>query len=197
MHLIALHDSAGSGNPLGVSGNYDRLPMAPYFLFKVRRCVSISSLCKLQKHFPIVLQTPSLGSGLKSMPNIACLEKVQVTTKQLVVIPRSVKLDMIRAILPQVQIPVLSKEGDGPYCWNGSFYLYIVSALKGNDNGIKITRYAKSIIKVLSVQSKSKYSFYYGKTTVSTKGSNPYVGGGPVIAARKIFECCIPKGMTR
>ena len=34
MHLIALHDSAGSGNPLGVSGNYDRLPMAPYFLFK-------------------------------------------------------------------------------------------------------------------------------------------------------------------
>jgi ubiquinol-cytochrome c reductase cytochrome b subunit len=34
MHLIVLHDSAGSGNPLGVSGNYDRLPMAPYFLFK-------------------------------------------------------------------------------------------------------------------------------------------------------------------
>lgn len=34
MHLIALHDSSGSSNPLGVSGNYDRLPMAPYFLFK-------------------------------------------------------------------------------------------------------------------------------------------------------------------
>ena len=34
MHLIALHDRAGSGNPLGVSGNYDRLPFAPYFLFK-------------------------------------------------------------------------------------------------------------------------------------------------------------------
>jgi len=34
MHLIALHDSAGSGNPMGVSGNYDRLPFAPYFLFK-------------------------------------------------------------------------------------------------------------------------------------------------------------------
>jgi len=34
MHLIALHDSAGSGNPLGSSGNYDRLPFAPYFLFK-------------------------------------------------------------------------------------------------------------------------------------------------------------------
>lgn len=34
MHLIALHDSAGSGNPIGVSGNYDRLPFAPYFLFK-------------------------------------------------------------------------------------------------------------------------------------------------------------------
>jgi ubiquinol-cytochrome c reductase cytochrome b subunit len=34
MHLIVLHDNAGSGNPLGVSGNYDRLPFAPYFIFK-------------------------------------------------------------------------------------------------------------------------------------------------------------------
>ena len=34
MHLIVLHDSAGSGNPLGVSGNYDRLPFAPYYIFK-------------------------------------------------------------------------------------------------------------------------------------------------------------------
>jgi ubiquinol-cytochrome c reductase cytochrome b subunit len=34
MHLIALHDSAGSSNPLGISGNYDRIPFAPYYLFK-------------------------------------------------------------------------------------------------------------------------------------------------------------------
>jgi ubiquinol-cytochrome c reductase cytochrome b subunit len=34
MHLIELHDTAGSSNPLGISGNYDRLPFAPYFLFK-------------------------------------------------------------------------------------------------------------------------------------------------------------------
>ena len=34
MHLVALHDSAGSSNPLGVSGNYDRLPFSPYFIFK-------------------------------------------------------------------------------------------------------------------------------------------------------------------
>jgi ubiquinol-cytochrome c reductase cytochrome b subunit len=34
MHLIALHDTAGSGNPLGVSGTYDRVPFAPYYLFK-------------------------------------------------------------------------------------------------------------------------------------------------------------------
>jgi len=34
MHLIVLHDSSGSGNPLGISGNYDRLPFAPYFIFK-------------------------------------------------------------------------------------------------------------------------------------------------------------------
>lgn len=34
MHLIALHDSAGSGNPLGVSSNYDKIPFHPYFTFK-------------------------------------------------------------------------------------------------------------------------------------------------------------------
>lgn len=32
--MIALHDTSGSGNPLGLSGNYDRIPMAPYYLFK-------------------------------------------------------------------------------------------------------------------------------------------------------------------
>jgi ubiquinol-cytochrome c reductase cytochrome b subunit len=34
MHLIALHDTAGSSNPLGVSGNFDRITFAPYYLFK-------------------------------------------------------------------------------------------------------------------------------------------------------------------
>jgi len=34
MHLIVLHDTAGSGNPLGISASYERIPMAPYFIFK-------------------------------------------------------------------------------------------------------------------------------------------------------------------
>lgn len=34
MHLIALHETVGSSNPLGISGNYDRIPFAPYYLFK-------------------------------------------------------------------------------------------------------------------------------------------------------------------
>jgi len=34
MHLIVLHETAGSSNPLGVSGNYDRITFAPYYLFK-------------------------------------------------------------------------------------------------------------------------------------------------------------------
>lgn len=32
-HMIALHQH-GSGNPVGVTGNLDRVPMAPYYLFK-------------------------------------------------------------------------------------------------------------------------------------------------------------------
>ena len=34
MHLIALHDTAGSGNPLGINANIDRIPFAPYYIFK-------------------------------------------------------------------------------------------------------------------------------------------------------------------
>ena len=34
MHLIVLHDTSGSGNPLGISGNYERIPFSPYYLFK-------------------------------------------------------------------------------------------------------------------------------------------------------------------
>ena len=33
LHLLALHVH-GSSNPLGITGNIDRIPMAPYFLFK-------------------------------------------------------------------------------------------------------------------------------------------------------------------
>ena len=41
VHLIALHDS-GSGNPLGLTSNTDRLPMHPYFTLK--DCVTIAAL---------------------------------------------------------------------------------------------------------------------------------------------------------
>jgi ubiquinol-cytochrome c reductase cytochrome b subunit len=34
MHLIALHDKAGSGNPLGVNNLYDRVTFSPYYTFK-------------------------------------------------------------------------------------------------------------------------------------------------------------------
>lgn len=34
MHLIAIHETAGASNPLGVPGYYDRIPFAPYYLFK-------------------------------------------------------------------------------------------------------------------------------------------------------------------
>lgn len=34
MHLIALHDRTGSSNPLGISAQEDRVPFAPYYVFK-------------------------------------------------------------------------------------------------------------------------------------------------------------------
>jgi ubiquinol-cytochrome c reductase cytochrome b subunit len=34
MHLISLHDKAGSGNPLGIGNYYDRVTFSPYYTFK-------------------------------------------------------------------------------------------------------------------------------------------------------------------
>ena len=34
LHLMSLHDGAGSNNPLGVSSNPDKLAFAPYYIFK-------------------------------------------------------------------------------------------------------------------------------------------------------------------
>ena len=34
MHLISLHEKAGSGNPLGIGNYYDRVTFSPYYTFK-------------------------------------------------------------------------------------------------------------------------------------------------------------------
>jgi len=34
MHLITLHDRAGSGNPLGIGNYLDRITFSPYYVFK-------------------------------------------------------------------------------------------------------------------------------------------------------------------
>nr|YP_008475277.1 apocytochrome b [Candida gigantensis]AGS44571.1 apocytochrome b [Candida gigantensis] len=44
MHLMALHVN-GSSNPLGITGNLDRLPMHPYFIFKDLVTVFVFLLC--------------------------------------------------------------------------------------------------------------------------------------------------------
>lgn len=44
LHLLSFH-AHGSGNPLGLTGNADRLPMAPYFLFKDLVTVFLFLLC--------------------------------------------------------------------------------------------------------------------------------------------------------
>jgi ubiquinol-cytochrome c reductase cytochrome b subunit len=34
VHLIALHDTAAANNPIGILSNYDKIPFAPYYVFK-------------------------------------------------------------------------------------------------------------------------------------------------------------------
>jgi ubiquinol-cytochrome c reductase cytochrome b subunit len=45
MHLITLGETVGSSNPLGVPGYYDRIPFAPYYLFKDLINIFIFILC--------------------------------------------------------------------------------------------------------------------------------------------------------
>nr|YP_537105.1 probable maturase [Paracoccidioides brasiliensis]AAY30337.1 probable maturase [Paracoccidioides brasiliensis] len=191
MHLIAFHDIVGSGNPLGISGNYDRLPFAPYFIFKVRRCAFFRSLFKQQIYYPIIYQAPSLDIWWKSILNIACLEKVEFTVKQIAGRIGSVKVNMVRAILPKVQKPVLSNKGGGFFCIKSSNQ-YVKSTFKGLYIGLLILQCVNNIFKVLNVQ--PKFTCFYGeRTTVSTKGNinininininNSYVVGGPLLAA--------------
>ena len=57
MHLISLHDSAGSNNPLGISGNYDRIPFAPYFIFKdlITVFLFVLAICMVIFYLPNIL----------------------------------------------------------------------------------------------------------------------------------------------
>ena len=55
MRLITLHGSAGSGNPLGVSSNYDRLPFAPYFVFKDLVTIFLFIIIFLYLHFSCLI----------------------------------------------------------------------------------------------------------------------------------------------
>lgn len=56
LHLLALHEH-GSSNPLGITGNIDRIPMAPYFLFKdlITIFVFLLVYCTLVFYFPNAL----------------------------------------------------------------------------------------------------------------------------------------------
>src|SRR5579871_5039954 len=59
MHLIGLHDTGGSSNPMGVSGNLARLPMGPYYLPSFFR-----KLCSIYPFFNINLMKQNKKKGV-------------------------------------------------------------------------------------------------------------------------------------
>jgi len=42
LHLISLHDKAGSGNPLGIGNYVDRITFSPYYIFPFHYFHSLS-----------------------------------------------------------------------------------------------------------------------------------------------------------
>ena len=158
--------------------------LPPLFLLIVRLCASRCSLCKLQMCSPNAHQLLFLGNRGNFLLNIAWTEKVQIVIKLLVTLLGSGKVDMVRAILPEAQFPVFSKKGRENNSRNGFSFDYKGLACWKTLKGVIKVRWSKTSIKEMSGQPKSTYSFYNGITQVSTKGSNSYVVGGPVLAAR-------------
>ena len=83
MHLIALHDSAGSNNPLGVSGNYDRVPFAPYFIFKdiITIFIFMWVLSLFVFFIPNVLgdsENYVMANPMQTPPAMACIEDISI-----------------------------------------------------------------------------------------------------------------------
>ena len=85
MHLIALHDGAGSSNPVGASGNYDRLPFSPYFLFKdlVTIFMAFIALCLFVFFIPNLLGD-SENYVIKEVNFSYCQNELLATNLQIV-----------------------------------------------------------------------------------------------------------------
>lgn len=156
------------------------------------------SLCKLQYHFPNVLQTPGLGTLRKHLLNRACLEKVCWLVKQLTTYYRSVKVYMVRAILLKEKCPVLSMLGGRLRC-HGSSNRSTALCWIERGTGNPIVRFINNGMKDTKFRPKYTHSFYDTRTTVSAKGRNSYAAGGPVLAARWQLQIgwCTVKAVIR
>ena len=171
--------------------------LPPLFLLIVRLCASLCSLCKLQMCSPNAHQPLFLGNRGNSLLNIAWTEKVQIVIKLLVILLGSGKVDKVRAKLPEAQSPVFSKKGRESNSRNSFSFGYKSLAYWKTLNGVIKVRWSKTLIKEMSGQPKSTYSFYNGITQVSTKGRNSYVVGGPVLAARNFSGYGMTKVIRR
>ena len=171
--------------------------LPPLFLLIVRLCASLCSLCKLQMCSPDAYQPLFLGNRGNSLLNIAWTEKVQIVIKLLVILLGSGKVDKVRAKLPEAQFPVFSKKGREINSRNSFSFDYKSLAYWKTLKGVIKVRWSKTLIKEMSGQPKSTYSFYNGITQVSTKGRNSYVVGGPVLAARNFLGYGMTKVIRR
>lgn len=149
-------------------------------------------MCSPDAHQPLFL-----GNRGNSLLNIAWTEKVQIVIKLLVILLGSGKVDKVRAKLPEAQFPVFSKKGREINSRNSFSFDYKSLAYWKTLKGVIKVRWSKTLIKEMSGQPKSTYSFYNGITQVSTKGRNSYVVGGPVLAARNFLGYGMTKVIRR
>lgn len=179
MHFIALH-THGSSNPVGISGNLDRIPMHSYFLFKVRRCGVFLQLLQNNKYFVIILPSLDLGNMWKHLLNRACLEKDLIIHIKIVIKRDSDERSMVRIILFKHQLPMLLKEGDR-HAINGTLIYLTDTGFEGICNTKINSNYSNSIIKVVNDEPKDLFWEKY-ITTGFASSSNRYANRGSILA---------------
>ena len=123
-------------------------------------------------------ESPSLGNMINHLLNIACLEKV-IYTKKLLWVKLSEKVNMVKAILPQDNYPVPSREAEFLSSVE-KLHRDNLSGFEGKIKGNTMLHYANSIRKDKSYLPKLTH-LYNNETLGGLRGDNPYAYREPVL----------------
>lgn len=188
MHFMALHIH-GSSNPLGITGNVDRIPMHGYFIFKVRRCVLFLELIQNSKYSINILSSLYLGNMWKHLLNRACIVKGLIQILKIVIEINSDGKPKVRVRLPERKLS-LSPHEENHHAIDGMITYCIKLGFEELYKMADVLGYANCIIKIMSYGPKGLF-WKIKRTTGSTSSCKGNVDRDFIVAeSDKIYGWC-------